>query len=128
MPRVLDAGLLVFVIALAAPSIALGVSAFRTPKKAAYWGESEGEGAPHLICWTPNDGFTVSMSERGRANKQYVALNRGYFDPAPGRVLRFGESWRSGVYRCKSARSGLTCSNAAGNGWWLGRFRGYRLF
>ena len=53
------------------------------------------------------------------------------------RLLRFGQQWSfgpdaSGVgpinYRCWSRRTGLTCRNRQGHGWWLGRYRGYRLF
>jgi hypothetical protein len=35
---------------------------FRTPGEAAYCNDYSGE----LICWTPNDGFTVHMTARGR--------------------------------------------------------------
>ena len=114
--------------ALALPATALGVAAFRTPKKAAYCGLTEGEGPSHLLCWTPNDGFTVDMGGRSQVRKRYISANRGYFDPAPARVLRFGQSWRTGPFRCASARSGLTCTNDGRHGWWLGRFRGYRIF
>jgi hypothetical protein len=92
--------------ALALPATALGVAAFRTPKKAAYCGLTEGEGPSHLLCWTPNDGFTVDMGGRSQVRKRYISANRGYFDPAPARVLRFGQSWRTGPFRCASARSG----------------------
>lgn len=32
------------------------------------------------------------------------------------------------VFRCVSRRTGLTCTNARGHGWWIGRYHGYRLF
>lgn len=76
------------------PTAASGVADFRTPKKAAYCGTSHGPGAIGLICWTPNDGFTVSMTRRGRPTKRYVDANRAYYDYV-GRVLRFGQAWTS---------------------------------
>jgi hypothetical protein len=40
--------------------------------------------------------------------------------------------WRSppshGRFVCNSRSSGLTCQNARGHGWWLGRYVGYRVF
>jgi hypothetical protein len=116
------------VAALALPAVALGAAAFVTPRRAAYCGVSEGE-APHaLICWTPDDGFTVAMGRRGRPTKGYDRQNKRYYEPT-GRVLRFGQTWKlAGYWRCTSRRSGLTCTNQAGHGWWLGRFSGYKLF
>lgn len=45
---------------LATPSsvFAQAGAAFRTPGEAAYCNDYSGE----LICWTPNDGFTVHMT------------------------------------------------------------------
>lgn len=96
---------------------------FRTPGEAAYCNAYSGD----LICWTPNDGFTVWMSNTGRAHKKYRKDHRGYEDNrAP--VLRFGKSKRWGGYVCKSRSTGLTCANRRGHGWWLGRYVGYRVF
>src|SRR5690348_13170571 len=75
-----------------------------------------------LYCWTPNDGFSVYMTSYGRVTKRYARENRNYVDNfAP--VLRFGYRWRDGRgrFRCTSTRNGLTCRNARGHGWWLGR-------
>lgn len=109
-------------------SNAAAIVDFRTPDRAAYCGTTHGPGRPHLLCWTPNDGFTVSMSPRGRATKRYEPRNRDFHDYAGG-VLRFGRQLRMvDTYSCVSRRTGLTCTNAAGHGWWLGRFVGYRLF
>jgi hypothetical protein len=80
-----------------------------------------------LICWTPNDGFEIAMSERGRPTFDYNRRQRGYHErQAP--VLAFGRAWRFPGFRCTSRASGLTCVNRAGHGWWLGRFNGYRVF
>lgn len=120
--------LLAILLAAAAPSAALGVAAFRTPGSAALCGLSEGEGYPWLICWTPNDGYTLSMGPRTGvpARGTYDPKQRGYIEPV--RILRFGKTWRSGVYACTSRRTGLTCTNARRHGWWLGRYRGVRRF
>ena len=120
--------LAVAVAALAAAAPAYALADFRTPGKAAYCGVSHGEPPHALICWTPNDGFTVTMTARGRPTKRYVSANRGLYDFV-GRVLGYGGRWSASPgFRCTSRRSGLTCVNRGGHGWWLGRFRGYRLF
>jgi hypothetical protein len=107
---------------------ARGVAAFATPGRAAYCGVSEGEPPISLICWTPNDGFTVSMLRVGRASKEYYRPNKGYHDVV-GRILRFGQWWGvRGYWSCVSRSTGLTCKNRAGHGWWLGRYKGYRMF
>jgi hypothetical protein len=114
---------------LAFAGTALAVAAFVTPGRAAYCGVSEGEPPLALICWTPNDGFTVAMTARGRPTKRYIAANKGYYDRYVGRVLRFGHGWGwPGYWFCVSRRTGLTCTNEAKHGWWLGRYHGYRLF
>jgi len=96
---------------------------FATPGQAAYCNDYSGQ----LICWTPNDGFTVHMTPRGRPVKSYRAGHRGYIDRY-AKVLGFGRAVKLGPYVCNSTRDGLTCTNSAGHGWWLGRYVGYRLF
>jgi hypothetical protein len=99
---------------------------FRTPGEAAYCGRDEYRGT-NLICWTPNDGFTVTMTLRESPGKTYRRGNRGFVQNlAP--VLRFGRTWRGGSFVCRSRTTGLTCVNRRGHGWWLGRYVGYRLF
>ena len=69
------------------------------------------------------------MQEGGAAGKRYEPKNIGFHDVV-GRELRFGGHWhvRGLGFWCTSRRTGLTCWNSAGHGWWLGRGRGYRLF
>jgi hypothetical protein len=113
--------------ALGWPVSAWASAAFRTPARAAYCGATEGEGPIALICWTPNDGFTIGMGVHGRPEFSYDRRNRGYHESV--RTLRFGQTWRMRAWwRCTSRRTGLTCVNRDGHGWWLGRFRGYRVF
>ncbi len=92
-------------------------------------------GPSPLYCWTPNDGFTVSMYPGGRVRKTYSSHNKGYRDVHfARRHLAFGKHWGfrivyvGYVYRCTSRMTGLTCRNQAGHGWWIGRYRGYRIF
>jgi hypothetical protein len=114
--------------ALALPATALGVAAFRTPKKAAYCGLTEGEGPSHLLCWTPNDGFTVDMGGRSQVRKRYISAKPWLLRPGArsGPALR-PELAHGAVPVCQRSL-GLTCTNGGRHGWWLGRFRGYRIF
>lgn len=126
---------------------------FRTPGNAAYCFLGSGGQEPLnpvLKCWTPNDGFTVSVAfEEPKADapyrKRYVSSNKGRKSKRYP-VLRFGQKKRvhcdvSGksadnclrggkqtAFTCTSRSSGLTCKNRAGRGFWLGRYVGYRLF
>ena len=118
--------LLIVFVALALPALAAAAASFRTPGRAAYCGLTEGEGPSGLICWTPNDGFSIGMGMRGRPTYGYNPRDRGYYEYAP-RVLRFGQTWSAAPFRCTSRAMGLTCTNRAGHGWWLGRYYGYRV-
>jgi hypothetical protein len=114
---------------LASAGYAAAVADFVTPRKAAYCGVSEGEPPLRLICWRPSDGLTLDMTGRARVQRRLYAPNRGYYDPAPGRVLRFGQTWTPRAsWRCVSRSTGLTCTNRSRHGWWLGRLRGSRVF
>ena len=114
-------------VVMALPPLASAAASFRTPGRAAYCGLTEGEGPPGLICWTPNDGFSIGMGTRSRPTHSYNPLDRGNYEYAP-RVLRFGQTWNVFAYRCTSRATGLTCTNRGGHGWWLGRYKGYRVF
>ncbi len=57
----------------------------------------EPPGPAQLVCWTPNDGFTIRMTWKGRVTKTYVRANRGYRDiHFAKRLLRFGGGWSFG--------------------------------
>jgi hypothetical protein len=131
----------VFTVATVALALPAPVSAssidFRTPARAAYCdyvpvGETIEGGVPNpradFYCWTPNDGFYVDMHPSGRVRKGYGDQTKGAYPRHTDQVLGFGERWSQPGFRCLSRRSGLTCRNARGHGWWLGRFRGYRIF
>jgi hypothetical protein len=117
---------MVTALALALPSAARAQAdaTFGTPGDAVYCNYY----GP-LYCWTPNDGFSVYTTAYGRVKKRYARENHDYVDNrAP--LLRFGYRWRDGRGRfsCVSRSTGLTCRNARGHGWWLGRYVGYRTF
>jgi hypothetical protein len=124
-------------------------SNFHTPGQLAYCylrGPFEYERAfpPYLTCWTPKNGYTATMTARGRPTRstQTTKYPKGYrgYRPFAIRALRFGQRWwgvtwgREGVgrggskvnFRCTSHSTGLTCKNRAGHGFWLGRPSGYR--
>ena len=113
-------------ISLFAATPAWSYAEFRTAGEAAYCGRDEYTGS-RLICWTPNDGFTVSMGLRGTPRKSYVRGNRGLVQNQ-ARLLYFGRTWRGGSFVCRSRSTGLTCRNRRGHGWWLGRYVGYKIF
>jgi hypothetical protein len=110
-----------------------------------------------LSCWTPNDGFVAEVAWNGRrAHTYYAAAENGSGGCADclrvlkgykprARVLRFGQAYRlrcrdatswdtcsqrsgSVTFTCTSRSGGLMCTNTRRHGFWLGRFRGYRLF
>jgi hypothetical protein len=126
----------VAVASAAWPAAASAAVDFRTPNRAAYCdyypvGEVI-EGGPNthpfFQCWTPNDGFFTTMSGRSRVSKGYSQDQLVRYTPATARILRFGQTFRRGSFVCKSRATGLTCTNAKGHGWWLGRFVGYRIY
>ena len=108
----------------------------------------------YLMCTTPNDGFTIFMYATGKVprtgdgvldsgmkNPLYGARGLGQFDGRSGALLQFGYHWSASTagcgarpcvavpdFNCVSASTGLTCRNRSGHGWWLGRYRGYRIF
>ena len=115
-------------VSLATASAATAAADFVTPGKAAYCGVSEGEPPLTLICWRPRDGITLDMTRLGHAHRRLYRPNRGAYD-VTGRILSFAKIWRFPDYwQCVSRATGLTCTNRAGHGWWLGRVRGSRVF
>lgn len=126
--RLVAVALVASAVLLVGTSSAFGYAAFRTPGEAAYCGTSEGDVPPYVLtCWTPNDGFTISMTRRSKPRFGYMRSHRGYVQNLAG-VLQFGDVWRSEPFICTSRNTGVTCVNARGHGWWLGRYIGYRVF
>jgi hypothetical protein len=73
-------------------------------------------------------GNRLSLLATGRTRPVACAGDAGPF-AAPGttRVLAYGSAWRGGGFSCSSERTGLTCRNAAGHGFFLSRqaWRGF---
>lgn len=124
-------------------------ASFYTPGKAIYCGsvvDITGDNAnyvPWLYCWTPNDGYTIELRDARRPPAgRYVAKNKWHYEPSTRRLTYRQDWWLNRVgqegtgangrgdvlIRCASRSNGLTCTNRRGHGFWLGRFRGYRLF
>jgi len=101
---------------------------FKTPGEAAYCGVDNG-----FLCMTPNDGFWIRFTgaeDDADVRKGYADRYRGYRGLAD-RVLGFGQVFYSSdaaVITCWSRRTGLTCKHYEGLSFWLGRYRGYRIF
>jgi hypothetical protein len=82
-------------------------------------------GSAELYCWTPNDGFTLSLPRDGSPSRVRAddGANRG-FAPSEYPELPLGRTAVLGSFSCTNSRSGLTCRNPAGHGWSLPRYRG----
>ncbi len=126
----------------AAPRIEID---FYTPSRAVMCWEDYHE--IQLACYTPNDGFSLFMYPTGRVprngdehpfsgspvkNPTYGLWKRTDFNYKTGGLLNFGYRWTEWQalkrdYVCNSEKGGLTCKNRSGHGWWIGRFKGYRV-
>jgi hypothetical protein len=94
-------------------------------------------GEEQLYCWTPNDGYTITMlgfpigngegavrnTDRPRRFRSDEQMNRGRL-LSGARYLPDRAVEREGVLTCVSRRSGLHCRNAGGHGWDLPRYHG----
>jgi hypothetical protein len=75
---------------------------------------------PRGSCQLDWTGFT--MAARGRA-RPTCAGDTVYERSA--RILRYGSNWRGGPFVCRSRRSDLRCTNAAGRGFSLAHGRSF---
>jgi hypothetical protein len=81
-----------------------------------------------LVCTRRGKPSTLSMRPTGTARTGELELKEPVSLIA-FRPLLVGQTWSEGRdFRCRHRRSGLTCRNASGHGWWLGRPSAYRLF
>ena len=134
-PRFKPVGALVVVAALGASAVAgaaraSALSAFHTPGWSAQCYVVGEEAPPVLTCSLPRSGFYVSMWASKRPLTGSDANDKNYHDVfAAQRLLGFDRYWKFGpLFGCVSRSTGLTCWNAAGHGWSLGRSGSYRLF
>ena len=70
--------------------------------------------------WT----FGYSVNATGPARK--VCAGDTVFSPT-AKVIRYGTTWRSGPFSCKSSTSGLRCKNRSDHGFFLSRGHSYRF-
>src|SRR5262249_3319623 len=72
-------------------------------------------------------GFTLGKKSKGSVECSGGTL----YDPTTQHpryvTLRYGQTWRRGVFTCTSRTSGVTCRNRAGHGLFVSR-KSYRLF
>jgi hypothetical protein len=123
-------------VALGAPSPAAAEWVFKTPGEAAYCRMEFVHGVFDAFrCVTPNDGFWIRLT--GLSKGTNVAVVKGVSRAFHGyrnravRVLPFGREFFSSdafLITCWSRRSGLTCKHYDGLSFWLGRYRGYRIY
>jgi Family of unknown function (DUF6636) len=69
----------------------------------------------------------VQLAARGRATRVLCAGDPGPFLYVAAPILRYGRTWHRAGISCASARTGLTCRNRTGHGFFLSRER-WRLF
>jgi Family of unknown function (DUF6636) len=67
-------------------------------------------------------GEGYSMLRRGPAH--VLCITDTIYDPK-AKVLRYGTTYRYGVFRCTAKTTGLRCVNATGNGFFLSRRHSY---
>jgi len=126
----ISSGVLVATLAFAPVASAVGMeSGFTTPSGniacEADLNEN-GTRALHCVLFSASGTRgekTWSMRPRGRAIVRYVQANVATETP----TLRYGKTWRWHGITCTSRKSGLTCRNTAGHGWFLSRQR-QRIF
>jgi hypothetical protein len=124
-------------VTVVAPSLARAEStpAFKTPGDAAYCQmEFSRNTFDAFRCFTPNDGwwirFTGVMGHNVQVTKGYAPRYRSH-RPSGFQTLGFGKNWTSSdamAVTCWSRTSGLTCKQFDGLSFWIGRFKGYRIF
>ena len=108
---------------------------FKTPGGAAYCQlEVENNNANAFRCFTPNDGWWIRFN---RINGNSPTVSKGYsaryrgLHPTGASLLAFGKEWRSSdasAVVCRSRSNGLTCKTYSGLSFWIGRYKGYRIF
>ena len=90
--------------------------------------------SPNSTAAAPSDGFYVRI---GQVSTEHPTIDKGYNRAYRGFAQRvvtlpFGKTWYSSdasAIVCTSRSTGLTCRHpSSGLSFWLGRFRGYRIY
>jgi len=125
----------------ASASTSSGLKGFQTPSRNIVCGGYTGSQSAWLRCDISSGlkpkptrpkgcefdfGGTLTLGAKGRAGIGCVS-DVVLPNPARARVLAYGATWRYGPFRCRSTRSGLTCRNGAGHGFFLSRERWSRI-
>ena len=125
--------------AIAASAHAARYGAFKTPSGnivCGYGGGSIGCGiktglrpAPRNTCHDLDySGKRMSLRTTGAAVVDLCAGDPGPFlVEAKASVLAYGSKWRGGGITCASRRTGLTCTNRSGHGFFMSRAHSYRF-
>ncbi len=71
-------------------------------------------------------GGTLTLSAKGRARIGCVS-DVVLPDPTKAPMLAYGKTWRYGPFKCRATRTGLTCRNLRGHGFFLSRQSWARL-
>lgn len=132
---------LVILAGSASASSSSGLKGFQTPSRNIVCGGYSGSQPAWLRCDITSGlkpkparpkgcefdfGGTLTLSATGRARIGCVS-DVVLPDPTKAHVLAYGKTWRYGPFRCRSTRSGLTCRNRKGHGFFLSRARWARL-
>jgi len=73
-------------------------------------------------------GNRVVLHQTGRGTTEPCAGDAGPFaDPQAARTVPLGKTWHGGPFSCTSSKTGMTCRNSGGHGFFLAR-RHWRLF
>jgi hypothetical protein len=134
------ATLAVLALALAAPATAAALYIpFRLPSGNIFCAYANVAGTNELRCEIVSHlrplpprrgpcegvwGRAVRMAPTGPARP--ICISDTVQDPR-SRLLRYGQTFRRGGFVCVSHRTGLTCTNRTGHGWFLSR-ESSRLF
>ena len=132
---------LVVLTGSASASSSSGLKGFQTPTRNIVCGGYAGSQPAFLRCDISSGlkpkpprpkgcefdfGGTLTLSAKGRARIGCVS-DVVLPNPAKARVLAYGKTWRYGPFKCRSARTGLTCRNRKGHGFVLSRERWSRF-
>jgi uncharacterized protein DUF6636 len=139
--KTLGAGLLAAVCVASASAAPLGYETFKTPSGKIACGYATIAGHPNaallrcdiLTGLKPkvhrppgchyDFGSTLELRRTGPARIGCVSDAIG----KATRVLGYGKTWRGSPFTCSSARTGLTCKNKSGRGFFLSRQRWRRV-
>jgi hypothetical protein len=132
---------LVVLTGTASASSSSGLKGFQTPSRNIVCGGYTGSRPAFLRCDISSGlkpkpsrpkgcefdfGGTLTLGATGRARIGCVS-DVVLPNPAKAPVLAYGKVWRYGPFKCSSAKTGLTCRNLAGHGFFLSRARWTRL-